>query len=156
MTRGSFETWAAEQLRVPSRRLHRAGVIVAFDLLADRIGTARVNGSADPLRTLSSDTAGGNSRACTQRALAQLRLAPTARRATLRLLAGSASGWPGLIRLFVRDQRLTPRQRRYARRQLLLIEAEAPYRPRLSTRGRLGPRSSTELTPTDVTSAPPE
>jgi hypothetical protein len=90
----------------------------AFEVLISRCEAARRRGAANPLVTVSPKRAGGNSRACTRRMLAQLGLTEAQRRVMHRLLAGSPGGWPGLLSLFCERATLTPSQRQYARRQL--------------------------------------
>ena len=77
--------------------------------------------AADPLVTVTAKRAGGNSRACTKRMLEQLGLEPRARRVVHRLLAGSPSGWPGLLRIFSEQRHVTDAERTYAQRQLRLL-----------------------------------
>ena len=118
-----FQEWVIRQLRVTPRALRQVRLIPAFEVLAARLDVARVNGAAEPMRTLANGTAGGNSRATTKAMLRHLRLPDAAQRTLLRLLAGSASGWPGLMTLYAHGQDLNAAQRRYARRQLRLITA---------------------------------
>ena len=80
-----------------------------FDLFISRIEAARARGAADPLQTVTAKIAGGNSRASTKRMLEQLGFSPPQRRAVHRLLAGSPSGWPGLLRLYVDRRPMTRR-----------------------------------------------
>ena len=121
MNRPSFDQWAVEQLGVDPELLVTTKVIAAFDLLLSRLEAASDRGAANPLVTISGKRAGGNSRACTRRMLEQLEFTPPQRRAVHRLLAGSSSGWPGLLHLYAADLELDARQRQYARRQLLAL-----------------------------------
>jgi hypothetical protein len=70
------------------------------------------------MRTVSTSRAGPNSRAVTHRMLASLGYSPAQRRIVHRLLAGSASGWPGLLMLFATGTNLTANHRRYVLRQI--------------------------------------
>ncbi len=145
MSLESFQEWTVRQLLVSPRTLRHALVPVAFEVLAARVDLARVNGSAAPMRTLGSHTAGGNSRATTRSMLRQLGLPEAAQRTLLRLLAGSASGWPGLMTLYAHGEDLDAAQRRYARRQLRLIAAAlGDSRRGPSTHSAPVPRLSTE------------
>lgn len=130
MSRQPFDRWAAEQLDVDPEVLVAAKVIAAFDLLLSRLEAAAGRGARNPLVTISGKRAGGNSRACTRRMLEQLGFTPGQRRAVHRLLAGSPSGWPGLLRLYAENVVLDARQRQYARRQLLCLRGKQPEPPR--------------------------
>jgi len=95
--------------------------VPAADILLSRAVAAAQRGATDPLLTVTAKRAGGNSRACTKRMLEQLGLEPRARRVVHRLLAGSPSGWPGLLRIFSEQRHATDAERTYARRQLQLL-----------------------------------
>ena len=112
----TFGGWCQDQ-RI-AERLEPLLIGVAFEILVSRIDTARAAGSADPLRTVSTSRAGPNSRAITHRMLASLGYSPAQRRIVHRLLAGSASGWPGLLMLFATGANLTANHRRYVLRQV--------------------------------------
>src|SRR4051812_3728236 len=114
----TFTAWTAEQLHLPSEELDDIQLTPVFDLFISRIEEARRRGATDPLTTITTKRAGGNSRACTKRMLEQLGFSAPQRRAAHRLLAGSPSGWPGLLRLYAVSQDLTGGQRQYARRQV--------------------------------------
>ena len=116
-----FDQWVAEQLDIDREVLETTKVIAAFDLLLSRLEAASDRGAANPLVTISGKRAGGNSRACTRRMLEQLGFTPPQRRAVHRLLAGSTSGWRGLLRLYADGRELDARQRQYARRQLSVL-----------------------------------
>ena len=118
MLRSTFNDWTAEQLHVTQEELDDVKLSPVFDLFISRIEEARRRGAADPLTTITTKRAGGNSRACTKRMLEQLGFTAAQRRAVHRLLAGSPSGWPGLLRLYAATADLTSGQRQYARRQL--------------------------------------
>lgn len=120
-TTAAFEDWAIAQLALSDEEVEALKLTPVFDLFISRIEAARSRGAADPLQTVTAKLAGGNSRACTKRMLEQLGFAPPERRAVHRLLAGSPSGWPGLLSLFVGSEELTDRQRRYARRQVRIL-----------------------------------
>lgn len=118
MSRMSFGEWTAEQLHVTEEELDDIKLTPVFDLFISRIEEARRRGATDPLTTITTKRAGGNSRACTKRMLEQLGFSAAQRRAVHRLLAGSPSGWPGLLLLYAVSADLTGGQRQYARRQL--------------------------------------
>jgi len=117
--RQRFEHWAAAEVGLTPEQVETLRLVAAFEVLLSRCEEARRRGAKDPLVTVSSKKAGGNSRACTRRMLDQLGYTAGQRRAIHRLLAGSSSGWPGLFRLYCDDGQLTIRQRQYARRQVL-------------------------------------
>ena len=121
MTGDTFEGWAINELDVDEADVRAMKLVPAFDIFISRIEAARARGAADPLQTVTAKLAGGNSRACTKRMLQQLGFTPPQRRAVHRLLAGSPSGWPGLLRLYVEAQQLTREQRLYARRQIKVL-----------------------------------
>jgi len=112
----TFVGWCQDQQI--AERLEPLHIGVAFEVLVSRIDTARAAGSTDPMRTVSTSRAGPNSRALTHRMLASLGYSPGQRRIVHRLLAGSASGWPGLLMLFATGANLTPNHRRYVLRQV--------------------------------------
>jgi hypothetical protein len=118
VARGRFEQWAAVEIGLTSEQVDALRLVAAFEVLLSRCEEARRRGARDPLVTVSSKKAGGNSRACTRRMLEQLGYTAAQRRAIHRLLAGSTSGWPGLFRLYGEDGPLTSSQRQYARRQV--------------------------------------
>ncbi len=121
----TFVEWVKEQFDVDDQTIHDAKLVPAFEVLLSRVEEARRKGAEDPLVTVSAKRAGGNSRACTRRMLASLGFTDAGRRIVHRLLAGSPSGWPGLLALYSFGQVPTPSQRLYARRLLLLLAAEA-------------------------------
>ena len=106
---------------ITSAELARTRLVPAFEVLLSRVEEARRRGAKDPLVTVSAKRAGGNSRACTRRMLAQLGYTDAQRRAMHRLLAGSPSGWPGLLALYCHEVEMSAHQRHYARRQLSTI-----------------------------------
>lgn len=114
----SFRDWVAGELGVSIETIERSRLGPAFEILISRCEEARRRGATNPLVTVSPKRAGGNSRACTRRMLAQLGLTDSQRRVMHRLLGGSPSGWPGLLALFCEGAPLTPHQRQYARRHL--------------------------------------
>ncbi len=122
----TFVEWVKEQFDVDDQTIHDAKLVPAFEVLLSRIEEARRKGAADPLVTVSPKRAGGNSRACTRQMLASLGFTDAGRRIVHRLLAGSPSGWPGLLTLYSYGQTPTPSQRLYARRLVLVLAAEAP------------------------------
>lgn len=117
----TFLHWVVTQLGVSTEDLARSQLIPAFEVLLSRVEEARRRGASDPLVTVSAKRAGGNSRACTRRMLAQLGFTDAQRRAMHRLLAGSPSGWPGLLALYCYRADMSAQQRQYARRQLSTV-----------------------------------
>src|SRR6476660_3820792 len=120
--------WTAAQLHLTAEELADINLTPVFDLFISRIEEARRRGAADPLTTITTKRAGGNSRACTKRMLEQLGLTAPQRRAVHRLLAGSPAGWPGLLRLYAASPDLTSGQLQYARRQLQALRSHEPAR----------------------------
>lgn len=116
----TFTTWAIEQVGMTREEADRIRLDAVLDLFVSRIESA-ASRTDRPLRTITAKKAGGNSRAVTRRMLDQLRFEPHQRRAVHRLMAGSPSGWEGLLGLFAEGSPLTIEQRRYARRQVRLI-----------------------------------
>lgn len=114
----SFRAWVLRQLQIGDEELDRMHLDAAFDILVSRFELARRRGARDPVATGSTKRAGGNSRLCTKRMLEHLGYAPPERRAVQRLLAGTAGGWPGLLRLYAAGHDLLPSDRQYARRQV--------------------------------------
>lgn len=130
----NFVEWVITELGVDPQLVNDTLLVPAFDVMLSRLEEARRNGADDPMVTVSPKRAGGNSRACTRRMLAQLGLSDAQRRVMHRLLAGSPSGWPGLLVLYSRGTGLTAVQRQYARRQLVLITASSHLELAVSTR----------------------
>lgn len=118
----TFEQWLERE--GVEGHLEPMQIIAAFEVMVSRIDAARAAGSADPLRAVSTRAAGPNSRAATRRMLENLGYSPSQRRAIHRLLAGSPSGWPGLLKLFANSAVLTPEQRRYVLRQTRFFRTE--------------------------------
>ena len=98
----------------------------AFEVFIARLEEARERGARDPFVTVTSKSAGGNSRACTKRMLDRLGFSPAERRAVHRLIAGSSSRWPGLLRFYASGEQPTRIQRQYARRQLRVLRHRRP------------------------------
>ncbi|WP_157582332.1 hypothetical protein [Phycicoccus sp. Soil803] len=117
----ALDEWIRDELRLGQHDPRLAVVAPAADILLSRAVAAAQRGATDPLVTVTSKRAGGNSRACTKRMLEQLGLEPEARRVVHRLLAGSPSGWPGLLRIFSEQRHLSDAERTHARRQLGLL-----------------------------------
>lgn len=124
MSRAPFTEWVAHQLGLTADDVDAMKLAGAFEVFVSRLEAARRRGASDPLVTITTKRAGGNSRLVTRRMLRQLGYTPTQLRATHRLIAGSGSGWPGLLRLYALNLDLDARQRQYARRQLLYIRGE--------------------------------
>lgn len=133
MSRAPFTEWAAHQLGLTANDVDAMKLAGAFEVFVSRLEAARRRGASDPLVTITSKRAGGNSRLVTRRMLHQLGYTPTQLRAVHRLIAGSGSWWPGLLRLYALDVDLDARQRQYARRQLVCIRGEQPE-PRAGNR----------------------
>lgn len=117
----TLDEWIRDELQLGQNDPRLAVVAPAADVLLSRALAAAQRGATDPLLTVTAKRAGGNSRACTKRMLDQLGLEPRARRVVHRLLAGSPSGWPGLLRIFSEQRHVTDAERIYARRQLGLL-----------------------------------
>lgn len=126
MTVMSWEVWAAARLELSCEEFEEMGLSAAADLLVSRALMASRYGAARPLVTASSKQAGGHSRTVTRRMLDQLRFPPNKRRAVHRLLTGTST-WAGLFAIYGQGRDLTPAERLYVRRQLLIIRrATAP------------------------------
>ncbi len=128
MTAQAFGEWVRNELDLTAQETEAIRLQPAFEVLLSRIEAARRRRAVDPLVTITSKRAGGNSRDATKRMLLQLGYTPAQRRAMHRLLAGSPSGWPGLLRLFVRNESPTDAQRGYARSQVAAILRADPVR----------------------------
>ena len=116
----------------------------AFEIFLSRLESARQRGAEDPLVTVTAKSAGGNSRACTRRMLDQLGYEPAERRAIHRLFAGSPSGWPGFLRLYVDGEPPSTRHLRYVRRQLRTLERQRMGRQGQASgrQARTGPKAA--------------
>ena len=122
MTAGApFEVWVADETGIGAPQLEQLKLTASFDVYVSRLEIARQRGAEDPLATISPHGAGGNSRTCTRKMLAQLGYTAAELRVVHRLMAGSASGWPGLIRLYASRSPLSPAQRQYVHRQVHLV-----------------------------------
>ncbi len=128
MTAQAFGDWVRTELDLTAQETEAIRLQPAFEILLSRIEAARRRRAVDPLVTITSKRAGGNSRDATKRMLLQLGYTPAQRRAMHRLLAGSPSGWPGLLRLFVCNESATDAQRGYARSQVAAILRADPAR----------------------------
>lgn len=124
MSRAPFTEWAAHQIGLTASDVAAMKLAGAFEVFVSRLEAARRRGASDPLVTITSKRAGGNSRQVTRSMLQRLGYTPTQLRAVHRLIAGSGSWWPGLLRLYALNVDLDARQRQYARRQLLWIRGE--------------------------------
>ena len=116
-----FEAWVASEAGIKAPQLEQLKLTASFDVYVSRLEIARQRGAEDPLSTISPHAAGGNSRTCTRRMLAQLGYTTAELRVVHRLMAGSASGWPGLIRLYAAGSPLSAAQREYVHRQVQLV-----------------------------------
>lgn len=121
MSTSGLEHWIFDELDLEVGDPRMDVIVSAIDILISRLEEARRRGASNPLKTITAKSAGGNSRECTKRMLMQLGLEPNSRRAVHRLLAGSPSGWPGLLKIFSEGRGLTDEEFVYARRQLLCI-----------------------------------
>ncbi|EWT05365.1 hypothetical protein N864_05070 [Intrasporangium chromatireducens Q5-1] len=110
--------WVIAHTGLTSDDLTELDILAAFDVLVSRCEEARRHGAADPLRSITPREAGGNSRQTTRAMLAQLGYSRAQLRVIHRIMGGSTSGWPGLLRVFVEDRPLTKPQRAYLRRQV--------------------------------------
>lgn len=122
MSTFGLDRWIVDELDLDPGDPRMDVIVPAVDILISRLEEARRRGAGDPLVTITAKSAGGNSRECTRRMLLQLGLEPNSRRAVHRLLGGSPSGWPGLLRIFSEGRGLTEEEFVYARRQLLCID----------------------------------
>ena len=127
MTSLQFVEWAAQQMALTDDEIARLRLTAVFDLFISRVEAARSRGASAPLLTVTAKRAGGNSRATTRRMLDQLRFQAHQRRAVHRLMAGSPSGWPGLLSLYALGHDLDPEERRYARRQVAAAIRVEPH-----------------------------
>ena len=125
-TAETFRVWVSRQLEIGDEELERMHLDAAFEMLLSRFELARRRGSRDPVATGSTKRAGGNSRLCTKRMLEHLGYSPAERRAVQRLLAGTTSGWPGLLRLYAAGHHLSASDRQYAHRQVKVFTRQKP------------------------------
>lgn len=119
--RVEFCGWLSDTFDISPTEIHRLRLDAAFEIFLSRLESARDRRAKDPLVTITAKAAGGNSRLVTRRMLDQLGYEPAERRAVHRLFAGSNGEWPGLLRLFGRQQEPTPQNVRYVRRQLCIL-----------------------------------
>jgi hypothetical protein len=115
-----FLDWTASQAGVEAHEAEQLGLMAAFEVYVSRVEIARLRGSEDPLAAISPN-GGGNSRACTRRMLDHLGYTAAELRVVHRLMSGSASGWPGLIKLYAAQSPVNAAHREYVRRQLQLV-----------------------------------
>jgi hypothetical protein len=120
-----FADWVVHEAGVEPQEFDRLKLAAAFDVFVSRLEVARVRGAEQPLATISPHGAGGNSRRCTRRMLAQLGYTAAELRVVHRLMAGSASGWPGLITLYAAGSPLSATQHEYVRRQVKLVNGRS-------------------------------
>lgn len=98
--------------------LEPLNIVPAFEVMSARVAAASQAGARDPLKAAASSQAGPQSRRATRRMLEQLGYLPEQRRIVHRLLGGSPSGWPGLLKLYAECSDLLPVHRRYVLRQV--------------------------------------
>jgi hypothetical protein len=111
----AFVEWASAASDAPLRELLLDRV---FEIMVCRIEEAVAQRANDPIRAISNG-ASAYSRAATRSMLTQLGFSTAQIRIVQRLMAGSAGGWPGLIRLYLSGEAvLTTRHRRYVDRQV--------------------------------------
>ncbi|ADU49589.1 hypothetical protein [Intrasporangium calvum] len=122
----TFEKWTICNVGLSSADLSELDLEAAFEVLVSRCEEARRRGASDPLMSLSPKGAGGNSRACTREMLMQLGYSRGQLRIIHRLMGGSPSGWPGLLRIFAEDRDLTAWERGYVRRQVRAFRTLGP------------------------------
>lgn len=99
-------------------RLEPLDIVPAFELMCLRVSAARSAGARDPMKAAVSTEAGPQSRRATRRMLEQLGYDVDQRRIVHRLLGGSPSGFPGLMKLYIQGAELLPAHRRYVLRQV--------------------------------------
>jgi hypothetical protein len=123
----AFKDWAVSSTGIDVEEFELLKLRAAFDIYVSRVEVARARGADDPVATISSGAGGGNSRACTRQMLAHLGYDRAELRVVQRLMGGSASGWPGLIRLYAEQSPVDATRREYVRRQVnLVIPHSAP------------------------------
>jgi hypothetical protein len=123
----TFEDWLTRHGL--SKQLNDLHIVAAFEVMVARLDSARAAGAKDPMRAISTRAAGPNSRLATRRMLEQLGYSPAQRRIVHRLLAGSPSGWPGLLLLYAIGAELSSNQRRYTARQASDFQRTPQRRP---------------------------
>ena len=123
-----FSVWFGRHFGVAPDETRRLRLDAAFEVFLSRLEAARARGAHDPLVTITGKAAGGNSRCVTRRMLQQLGCDDVERRALHRIFAGSTSGWPGVLRMFAVGESPTTEQRRYVRRQVLILRNAAALR----------------------------
>jgi hypothetical protein len=123
--RSPFEEWAVVDAGLTAAQVDALRLLPALEILVSRIEAARLRGARDPVAAVSPTAGGGNTRATTRRMLSSLGYTAAELRVVHRLMAGSPSGWPGLIRLYAAGSPLTQAHLDYVRRQLRLITRSA-------------------------------
>lgn len=114
----SFAEWAVEEAGFTADEVERLKVVPALEVLVSRIEAAQSRGARDPVGAVAPMAAGGNTRATTRRMLSHLGYTAQELRIVHRLMAGSAGGWPGLLRLYAGGSPMCPIHRDYVARQL--------------------------------------
>ena len=114
----SFAEWAVEEAGFTADEVERLKVVPALEVLVSRIEAAKSRGARDPVGAVAPMAAGGNPRATTRRMLSHLGYTAQELRIVHRLMAGSAGGWPGLLRLYAGGSPMSPTHRDYVVRQL--------------------------------------
>lgn len=114
----AFAEWAVEEAGFTADEVERLKVVPALEVLVSRIEAAQSRGARDPVGAVAPMAAGGNTRATTRRMLSHLGYTAQELRIVHRLMAGSAGGWPGLLRLYAGGSPLCQPHRDYVARQL--------------------------------------
>jgi hypothetical protein len=120
-----FQHWAVDEVGLTPDEVDALRLLPALEILVSRIEAAQARGAHDPVGAVSPTASGGNTRAATRSMLSSLGYTAAELRVVHRLMAGSVSGWPGLIRLYASGLPLTPAQHDYVRRQLRLLTRSA-------------------------------
>jgi hypothetical protein len=110
----SFEQWFASVSRCDPADFQLAD---AFAIAVCRIEMASTLRAPDPIVSVGNHAC-SSSRRVTKAMFTRLGYSRDQVRVMQRILGGSPSGWPGLIRLYVSGGNITPAQRSYLRRQL--------------------------------------
>lgn len=113
-----FADWAVEEAGLTADEVEALKLVPALEVLVSRIESAQARGARDPLAAVAPMAAGGNTRATTRRMLSHLGYTAQELRIVHRLMAGSTSGWPGLLRLYAGGSPMFQTHRDYVARQL--------------------------------------
>jgi hypothetical protein len=119
--RVSFIDWYESRLGLAASELR---LDHAFVIAVCRIEKAAAQNATDPIAAMS-NAASPRSRQSTKAMLGSLGYSPAQTRIVQRLLGGSPSGWPWLIRLYLADAHLTREQRVYLNREVRRFRSAA-------------------------------